>query len=156
MASGYFFHLSVFLKFKHISFFSSYFFWRYLTMELIWHLSQSPIRPSIYFSLIVKSRSNLFLESVLSNKGNGSSSRKQRGPFMGLQNGNRQMNTALFDLILLRSEHSLFPNICFLNFEISNTHNRHFINHVPIVYHFPPTHRNIWQCLPPKKWWWLI
>jgi len=29
---------------------------------LIWHLSQSSIRPSIYFSLIVKSRSNLFLE----------------------------------------------------------------------------------------------
>ena len=70
---------------------------------------------------------------------------------MGLQNGNRQINTALFDLILLRSEHSLFPNICFLNFEISNTHNRHFINHVPIVYHFPPTHRNIWQCIPPQE-----
>ena len=29
---------------------------------LIWHLSQSFIRPSIYFSLIVKSCSNLFLE----------------------------------------------------------------------------------------------
>ena len=30
-------------------------FWRYLMRELIWHLSQSSIRPSIYFSLIVKS-----------------------------------------------------------------------------------------------------
>ena len=32
-------------------------FWRYLTRGLIWHLSQSSIRPSIYFSLIVKSHS---------------------------------------------------------------------------------------------------
>ena len=31
-------------------------FWRYLTRGLIWHLSQSSIRPSIYFS------SNPFLE----------------------------------------------------------------------------------------------
>ena len=37
-------------------------FWRYLTTELIWHLSQSSIRPSIYLSLIVKSRSYPFLE----------------------------------------------------------------------------------------------
>ena len=41
-------------------------FWRYLTRELIWHLNQSSIRPSIYFSSIVKSR-------------------KQRGPLMGLE-----------------------------------------------------------------------
>ena len=34
-------------------------FWRYLKREL---LSQSSIRPSIYFSLIVKSHSNLFPE----------------------------------------------------------------------------------------------
>jgi len=39
----------------------------YLTRRLIWHLSQSFIRPSIYFSLIVKSRSNPFLESTLAN-----------------------------------------------------------------------------------------
>ena len=37
-------------------------FWRYLTRGLIWHLCQSSIRPSIYFSSIVKSRSNPFLE----------------------------------------------------------------------------------------------
>ena len=36
--------------------------WRYLTRGLIWHLSQYSIRPSIYFSLIVKSRLNPFLE----------------------------------------------------------------------------------------------
>ena len=39
-----------------------FWFWRFLTWGLIWHLSQSSIRPSIYFSLIVKSRSNRFLE----------------------------------------------------------------------------------------------
>ena len=39
-------------------------FWRFLTRELIWLLSQSSIRPSIYFSLIVKSRSNPFLEPI--------------------------------------------------------------------------------------------
>ena len=33
-------------------------FWRYLTRGIIWHLSESSIRPSICFSLIVKSRSN--------------------------------------------------------------------------------------------------
>ena len=37
-------------------------FWRYLTRELNWHLSQSSIRPSIYFSSIVNTRSNPFLE----------------------------------------------------------------------------------------------
>ena len=37
-------------------------FWQFLTRGLIWHLSQSSVRPSIYFSLIVKSCSNLFLE----------------------------------------------------------------------------------------------
>ena len=37
-------------------------FWRYLTRGLIWHLSQSSTRPSIYFSLIVKLCSNPFLE----------------------------------------------------------------------------------------------
>ena len=56
-------------------------FWRYLTRGLIWHLSQSSIRPSIYFSSIVNSRSN----PVLSNKGKVSCSRKQRGPLMGLE-----------------------------------------------------------------------
>jgi len=40
-------------------------FWRYLTRGLIWHLNQSFIRPSIYFSLIVKSRSNSFLEKTV-------------------------------------------------------------------------------------------
>ena len=39
-------------------FFFFFWCWRYLTRGLIWHLSQSSIRPSIYFSLIVKSRSN--------------------------------------------------------------------------------------------------
>ena len=41
-----------------------YFFWcwRYLTRVHIWHLSQSSIRPSIYFSSFVKSGSNPFLE----------------------------------------------------------------------------------------------
>ena len=34
------------------------------TEGLIWHLSQSSIRPSLYFSSIVKSRSNPFLEST--------------------------------------------------------------------------------------------
>ena len=37
-------------------------FWRYLTRGLNWHLSENSIRPSIYFSSIVKSRSNPFLE----------------------------------------------------------------------------------------------
>ena len=37
-------------------------FWRYLTRGLIWHISQSSIRPSIYFSSIVNSLSNPFLE----------------------------------------------------------------------------------------------
>jgi len=43
------------------------------------YLSQSSILPSIYFSSIVKSRSNPFLEptTVLSNKGKVSCSRKQ-------------------------------------------------------------------------------
>ena len=36
--------------------------WWYLTKELIWHLSQSSIRPLIYFSSIVNSRSNPFVE----------------------------------------------------------------------------------------------
>ena len=40
-------------------------FWRYLTRGLIWHLNQSFIRTSIYFSLIVKSRSNSFLEKTV-------------------------------------------------------------------------------------------
>ena len=61
----------------------SIWFWRYLTRGLIWHLSQSSIRPSIYFSSIVTSRSNPFLEPpVLSNKGKVSCSRKQRRPLM--------------------------------------------------------------------------
>ena len=33
-------------------------FWRYLTTGLIWQLSQSSIRPSIYVSSVVKSRSS--------------------------------------------------------------------------------------------------
>ena len=51
---------------------------------LIWHLSQSSIRPSIYFSSIVKSRSKPFLEPT-STKQYVSCSRKQRGPLMGLE-----------------------------------------------------------------------
>ena len=44
-------------------------FWRYLTTGFIWHLSQSSIRPSIYFSLILKSRSDpSWNQPVLSNK----------------------------------------------------------------------------------------
>ena len=35
-----------------------FWFWRYLTRVLIWHLSQYSIRPSIYFSSIVTSRSS--------------------------------------------------------------------------------------------------
>jgi len=61
-----------------------YWFWRYLTRGLIWHLSQSSIRPSIYFSSIVKSaRICSWNQPVLSNKGKVSCSRKQRGPLMG-------------------------------------------------------------------------
>ena len=41
-------------------------FWRYLTKGLIWHLSQSSIKTSIYFSLIVKSSWNPFLEPTSS------------------------------------------------------------------------------------------
>ena len=37
-------------------------FLTYLQLSLFWNLSQSSIRPSIYFSLIVKSHLNLFLE----------------------------------------------------------------------------------------------
>ena len=44
--------------------------WRYLTRRLIWHLSQSSTRPSLYFSSIVKSRSSPFLEpTYLAKKG---------------------------------------------------------------------------------------
>ena len=43
-------------------------FWRYLTRGLIWRLSQSSIRPSIYLSSIVISRSNLFLEPTSTNQ----------------------------------------------------------------------------------------
>jgi len=43
---------------------SSFGFWRYLTRGLIWHLSQSSIRPSNYFSLIVISGLNPFLETA--------------------------------------------------------------------------------------------
>ena len=39
-----------------------FWFWRYLTSGVIWHLSQSSIWPSIYFSSIVISRPNPFLE----------------------------------------------------------------------------------------------
>ena len=47
-------------------------FCRYLTRELIWHFSLSSIRPSIYFSSIVKSRSDpSWNQPVLSNKGKG-------------------------------------------------------------------------------------
>ena len=42
-------------------------FWRSLTRELIWHLSQSSIRPSIYFSSFVKSGPNPFLEPTSTN-----------------------------------------------------------------------------------------
>ena len=50
---------------------------------LIWQFSQSSIRPSLYFSSIVKSGSNPFLgPAVLSNKGKFSCSRKQ-GAFYG-------------------------------------------------------------------------
>jgi len=45
----------------------AFWIWQYLKRCLIWHWSQSSIRPSIHFILIVKSRSNLFM--VLSNKG---------------------------------------------------------------------------------------
>ena len=41
-----------------------FWFWRYLTRGLIWQLSQSSITPSIYFSSIVKSCSNPFLEPI--------------------------------------------------------------------------------------------
>ena len=56
-------------------------FWLFLTRGLIWHLSKSSIRPSICFSLIVRSRLNPFLETTdtKSNKGNVSFSWKQRG-----------------------------------------------------------------------------
>ena len=39
-----------------------FWFWRYLTRGLIWYWSQSSIRPSIYFSSMVKSCSNPFLK----------------------------------------------------------------------------------------------
>ena len=50
------------------------------------HLSQSSIIPSIYFSSIVKSRSNPVLnQPVLINKGKVSCSRKQQVPLIGLE-----------------------------------------------------------------------
>ena len=55
--------------------------WRYLTRGLIWHLSQSSIRPSIYFSSSMTSRSNH--QPVLSNKGKVSCSCSW--PLMGLE-----------------------------------------------------------------------
>ena len=50
------------------------------------YLSQSSMRPSIYFRSIVNSSSNRFLEptsTTVSNKGKVSFSRKQRWPLMG-------------------------------------------------------------------------
>ena len=44
--------------------FGGVWFWRFLTKGLIWHFSQSYIRPLIYFSLILKSCSNLFLKQT--------------------------------------------------------------------------------------------
>ena len=52
-------------------------FWRYLTRGLIWHLSQSSIRPSIWFSTIVNAQIRSWNQPVLSNKGKVSCSRKQ-------------------------------------------------------------------------------
>ena len=60
--------------------------WRYLTRELIWHLSQSFTRPSIYLVwLWIHSRIRSWNQPVLSKKGKVSCSRKQRGPLMGLE-----------------------------------------------------------------------
>ena len=39
-----------------------FWFWYYLTRELTWHTYKSTMRPSMYFSLILKSRSNPFLD----------------------------------------------------------------------------------------------
>ena len=64
-----------------------FWFWRYLTRGLIWHLSQSSIGPSIYFSSIVRlwyhARIRFWNLPVLSNKGKVSCSRKQQGTFDG-------------------------------------------------------------------------
>jgi len=40
----------------------SFWFWRYLTRGIIWQLTPSFIRTSVYFSSILKSRSNPFLQ----------------------------------------------------------------------------------------------
>ena len=59
-------------------------FWLYLTKGLIWHISQSSIRPSFYFSSIVISRRiRSWNQPVLSHKGKVSCSRKQRGLWWG-------------------------------------------------------------------------
>jgi len=39
-----------------------FWFWQYLKRVLIWHVTQSSIKPSIHFSSIVKSGSNPYLE----------------------------------------------------------------------------------------------
>ena len=64
-----------------------FWFWRYLTRGLIWHLSKSSIlRPSIYIRSTVKSCLNCsWNQPVLSNKGKVSCPRKQRGHLMGLK-----------------------------------------------------------------------
>ena len=47
-----------------------YYFWRYLTRRLIWHLSQSSIRPSILVWLLNHARIRSWNQPVLSNQGN--------------------------------------------------------------------------------------
>ena len=52
---------------------------------LTWHLSQSSIRPSIYFNLWNHAQIHSWNQTVLSNMGKVSCSRKQQGPLMGLE-----------------------------------------------------------------------
>jgi len=61
-------------------------FWRYFMRDLIWRNFLSTIRPSIYFDLIVKSRSTLF-QPVLSNEGQVSCW-KTTGAFNGVRSHN--------------------------------------------------------------------
>ena len=73
-------------SFQFSTYMCLFLFWQYLTRGLIWHLSQSSIRLSIYFSLMWNhARIHSWNRPVLSSKGNNSCWRKQRGPLMGLE-----------------------------------------------------------------------
>ena len=101
-----------------------------------WHLSQSSIRHSIYFSLIVKSRSNPFLEQT-STKQQVSCSRKQRRPLMGLE-------PTTSTLRVRRATHCATPPLKLLN--LRNSKNKDF------TIFAVPFHPGTWILHQASRW----